>query len=84
MFVFRLLDMLKCCLRCLQSCIRVLCTKLGSESGYDEIIFTENDSRFCLDIASTRDGKYITVNSNSRTSSEEGTYCFSSLCLFLH
>lgn len=66
----------------MQSCIRVLCTKLGSHSGDDAVILTENDSRFCLDITSTKDGKFITVNSNSRTSSEEGTYCFSSLCLF--
>ncbi|KAK6133978.1 hypothetical protein DH2020_032280 [Rehmannia glutinosa] len=40
---------------------------------------TESDSRFCVDITSTKDGKFVTVNSNSRTSSEEGTYCFSSL-----
>ncbi|KAL8533558.1 hypothetical protein ACS0TY_009817 [Phlomoides rotata] len=52
---------------------RVLCTKLGSHSEDDAIIFTEDDSRFCLDITSTKDGKFITVNSNSRTSSEEGT-----------
>ncbi|KAL1569852.1 dipeptidyl aminopeptidase BI [Salvia divinorum] len=52
---------------------RVLCTKLGSHSGDDAVILTENDSRFCLDIASTKDGKFITVNSNSRTSSEERT-----------
>ncbi|KAK6157767.1 hypothetical protein DH2020_012015 [Rehmannia glutinosa] len=60
---------------------RVLCTKLGSHSGDDAIILTENDSRFCVDITSTKDGKFVTVNSNSRTSSEEGTYCFSSLVM---
>ncbi|XP_047971308.1 dipeptidyl aminopeptidase BI [Salvia hispanica] len=49
---------------------RVMCTKLGSHSGDDAVILTENDSCFCLDIASTKDGKFITVNSNSRTSSE--------------
>lgn len=37
-------------------------------------IFTESDSSFCVDITSTKDGKFITVNSNSRTSSEEGLY----------
>jgi hypothetical protein len=31
-------------------------------------------SSFCVDITSTKDGKFITVNSNSRTSSEEGIY----------
>lgn len=35
-------------------------------------IFAENNSSFCLDITNTKDGKFITVNSNSRTSSEEG------------
>ncbi|PHT48195.1 hypothetical protein CQW23_12403 [Capsicum baccatum] len=29
-----------------------------------------NDPSFCVDIASSKDGKFITVNSNSRTSSE--------------
>ncbi|XP_022881867.1 uncharacterized protein LOC111398932 isoform X4 [Olea europaea var. sylvestris] len=53
---------------------RVMCTKLGSISVDDVTIFTENDSNFCVDITSTKDGKFITVNSNSRTSSEEGTY----------
>lgn len=37
-------------------------------------LFVESDSRFCVDITSTKDGKFITVNSNSRTSSEEGAY----------
>jgi hypothetical protein len=37
-------------------------------------VFTESDSSFCVDITSTKDGKFITVNSNSRTSSEERTY----------
>ncbi|KAL3631269.1 hypothetical protein CASFOL_024253 [Castilleja foliolosa] len=50
---------------------RVLCTQLGSHSGDSAVIFTENDSRFCVDITSTKDGKFVTVNSNSRTSSEE-------------
>ncbi|XP_052198728.1 uncharacterized protein LOC127805924 isoform X1 [Diospyros lotus] len=49
---------------------RVLSTKLGSDSMVADPIFTENDSRFCVDITSTKDGKFITVNSNSRTSSE--------------
>ena len=40
---------------------------------FDVPVFTEKDSSFFADIASTKDGKFITVNSNSRTSSEEGT-----------
>lgn len=39
-------------------------------------VYTESDSGFCVDITATKDGKFITVNSNSRTSSEEGTYLF--------
>lgn len=39
-------------------------------------LFVENDSRFCVDITSTKDSKFITVNSNSRTSSEARTYLF--------
>lgn len=49
---------------------RVHCVKLGSDSVHNVPLFVENDSSFCVDIASTKDGKFITVNSNSRTSSE--------------
>nr|XP_011462973.1 PREDICTED: prolyl endopeptidase-like isoform X1 [Fragaria vesca subsp. vesca] len=49
---------------------RVLCSKLGSDDMDNITVFTENDSSFCVDITSTKDGKFITVNSNSRTSSE--------------
>lgn len=55
---------------------RVLCTKLGSDVIDDVIVYTEDDLNFCVDITSTKDGKFITVNSNSRTSSEEGIYLF--------
>lgn len=55
---------------------RVLCTKLGCPDMDDVPVFTESDSSFCVDITSTKDGKFITVNSNSRTSSEEGTYIY--------
>ncbi|XP_021293451.1 uncharacterized protein LOC110423548 [Herrania umbratica] len=49
---------------------RVLCTKLGSGITDDVLVFTESDSSFCVDLTSTKDGKFITVNSNSRSSSE--------------
>ncbi|XP_057961397.1 uncharacterized protein LOC131153242 [Malania oleifera] len=55
---------------------RVFCMKLGLDAVDDILIFTESDSSFCVDITSTKDGKFITVNSNSRTSSEEGTYVY--------
>ncbi|XP_050372148.1 uncharacterized protein LOC126790059 isoform X1 [Argentina anserina] len=49
---------------------RVLCSKLGSDDMDDITVFTESDSSFCVDITSTKDSKFITINSNSRTSSE--------------
>lgn len=49
---------------------RVLCSKLGSDDLNDAVIFSEQDPGFCVDITATKDGKFITVNSNSRTSSE--------------
>lgn len=51
---------------------RVLCSKLESDDMENITVFIESDSSFCVDITSTKDGKFITVNSNSRTSSEEG------------
>lgn len=39
-------------------------------SDVEKIIFTENDSKFCVDVTCTKDGKFVTINSNSRTSSE--------------
>ncbi|XP_076953603.1 uncharacterized protein LOC143627727 [Bidens hawaiensis] len=55
---------------------RVQYTTLGSNPVSDIIVYAEKDSRFCVDITNTKDGKFITVNSNSRTSSEEGTYVY--------
>ncbi|KAG7979052.1 hypothetical protein I3843_05G110800 [Carya illinoinensis] len=49
---------------------RVLCRRLGFHDMEDVPVFTESDSSYCVDITSTKDGKFITVNSNSRTSSE--------------
>ncbi|KAI3867369.1 hypothetical protein MKX03_036496 [Papaver bracteatum] len=49
---------------------KVFCTMLGSDAADVVPIFTESDPSYCVDITSTKDGKYITVNSNSRTSSE--------------
>ncbi|CAK7326421.1 unnamed protein product [Dovyalis caffra] len=53
---------------------RVVFTKLGSNEIHDVPVFTESNSSFCVDITNTKDGKFITVNSNSRTSSEEGIH----------
>lgn len=55
---------------------RVFCTKVGCSDAEDVLVFVEDDPNYCVDITSTKDGKFITVNSNSRTSSEEGTYLF--------
>lgn len=48
---------------------QVFCKKLQSdEAGF--LVFTEKDVNCCVDITSTKDFKYMTVNSNTRTSSE--------------
>ncbi|KAK1310923.1 hypothetical protein QJS10_CPA08g01805 [Acorus calamus] len=49
---------------------RVLCMELGSNVA-DSLLYTENDPQFCVDITSTKDGRFITINSNSKSSSEE-------------
>ncbi|GJN33701.1 hypothetical protein PR202_gb22322 [Eleusine coracana subsp. coracana] len=49
---------------------KVFCKRLQSdEAGF--LLFTEQDVNSCVDITSTKDFKYITVNSNTRTASEE-------------
>ncbi|KAJ0986805.1 hypothetical protein J5N97_005161 [Dioscorea zingiberensis] len=53
------------------SFILVFCRKLGTDV-VDDLLFTENDLSCCVDITSTKDGKFVTINSNSRISSEEG------------
>uniref|UniRef100_A0A0R0KWG6 Prolyl endopeptidase n=1 Tax=Glycine max TaxID=3847 RepID=A0A0R0KWG6_SOYBN len=40
---------------------RVLCRRLGYDHEDDLAVFTENNSSFCVDITSTKDGKFITV-----------------------
>ncbi|KAL9666982.1 hypothetical protein QQ045_001326 [Rhodiola kirilowii] len=50
---------------------RVLRKKLGSDANDDDDdVYTEINSNFCVDITNTKDGKFVTVNSNSRSSSE--------------
>jgi hypothetical protein len=44
----------------------------SDEAGF--LVFTEKDVNCCVDITSTKDFKYMTVNSNTRTSSEEGFF----------
>ncbi|KAF8389892.1 hypothetical protein HHK36_024410 [Tetracentron sinense] len=40
---------------------RVLCTRLGSDAVDTAPIYTESESSCCVDITSTKDGKFITV-----------------------
>ncbi|KAG2322656.1 hypothetical protein Bca4012_057352 [Brassica carinata] len=49
---------------------RVVVTNVESEGRDDTVVFSERDPSFCVDITSTKDGKFVTINSNSRTSSE--------------
>lgn len=53
---------------------RVLCTRVDSDTADALPVFTETDPNFCVDITSTKDCKFITINSNSRTTSEEGYF----------
>ncbi|CAL8994756.1 unnamed protein product [Prunus brigantina] len=39
----------------------VCCSKLGSDDIENITVFTESNPSFCVDIASTKDGKFITV-----------------------
>jgi protease II len=51
------------------ACYRVLCKDLQSDqAGF--LVFMEKDINCCVDITSTKDFKYVTINSNTRTSSE--------------
>ncbi|KAJ0986829.1 hypothetical protein J5N97_005185 [Dioscorea zingiberensis] len=63
---------------------RVFCRKLGTDV-VDDLLFTENDLSCCVDITSTKDGKFVTINSNSRISSEEdfknGLWLVRNVCL---
>uniref|UniRef100_F6HGE8 Prolyl endopeptidase n=1 Tax=Vitis vinifera TaxID=29760 RepID=F6HGE8_VITVI len=51
---------------------RVQCIKLGSDAVNDVPVFTESDPSFCVDITSTKDGKFITVFVINATNPEEG------------
>lgn len=53
-----------------QRSYRVQYAKLGSDFVDDVPLYTETDASFNVDITSTKDGKFITVNSNSWSSSE--------------
>lgn len=43
---------------------------LGSSRSSDELIFEEKDDQFFVDVTRTKDRKYITINSNSKRTSE--------------
>ncbi|KAL0538823.1 hypothetical protein IC582_022982 [Cucumis melo] len=40
---------------------RVFCTKVGFNDTEDVSVFVENDPNYCVDITSTKDGKFVTV-----------------------
>lgn len=43
---------------------------IGTPRSQDELIFTETDDKFFLDIARTKDRKFMTINANSKNTSE--------------
>lgn len=55
------------------TCDRVFCKKLQSDEA-EFLVFKEKDVNCCVDITSTKDFRYMTVNSNTRTSSEESFF----------
>lgn len=50
----------------------------GSGSGRDEVVLEEPDASRFLALGRTKDGAFVTLNSNSRTSSEVHSYTFPS------
>ncbi|XP_078261963.1 prolyl endopeptidase-like isoform X3 [Rhinoraja longicauda] len=43
---------------------------LGDPRTASEMVYKENDTRFFVELTCTKDGKFITINSNSKNSSE--------------
>lgn len=43
---------------------------IGTPRSQDHLIFSEDDDQFFVDVARTKDRKYMTINSNSKTTSE--------------
>ncbi|XP_067421178.1 prolyl endopeptidase-like isoform X2 [Emydura macquarii macquarii] len=50
-------------------CHNVLLTTFSNRK-YTELVYTEQDPRFFVDIYCTKDRRFLTINSNSKTSSE--------------
>ncbi|CAB3999080.1 Prolyl endopeptidase-like [Paramuricea clavata] len=44
--------------------------EIGQDTSKDELIFEENDARFFVDVSCTKDGRFVTINSSSKTTSE--------------
>ncbi|XP_072436727.1 prolyl endopeptidase-like isoform X1 [Chiloscyllium punctatum] len=49
---------------------QVLKLLLEDAGATSEMVYKENDPRFFVELASTKDGRFITINSNSKNSSE--------------
>ena len=49
---------------------RVMAHRLGSDSGEDIIVWTEDDPRFHVAIGATRSGRWIVIHSASKTTTE--------------
>ena len=44
---------------------------LGADAAGDPVVFNEKDERYDVDVARTRDGKYLLLTSESHVTSEE-------------
>ncbi|XP_019627440.1 PREDICTED: prolyl endopeptidase-like [Branchiostoma belcheri] len=43
---------------------------IGQADKADELLYQENDDRYFVDVSHTKDRKFVTINSNSKTTSE--------------
>ncbi|NP_001167499.1 prolyl endopeptidase-like [Xenopus laevis] len=51
-------------------CRQVFATDFSDANGAAQLVYTENDPRFFVDLYCTRDKRFITINSNSKSTSE--------------
>ena len=58
--------------------LQVMVHHIGTKQEEDVCLLQEDDKRCCLELATTLDGTYVTINSNSKTSSEVGAQKLSS------
>lgn len=56
--------------------LQVMLHRLGQQQAADQCILQEDQPECFLELASTNDGAYITINSNAKSASEVGQPLF--------